>query len=56
MSKEPGPREKALREAREAKYNAEQARQKADRSTTIKQLRGDVAVAAKKTGKSRKKK
>ena len=56
MSKEIGPREKALREQREAKFEAEQARQKADRGTTISKLRGDVAEAAKKTGKSRKKK
>lgn len=57
MSKEPGPREKALREQREAKFAAEQARQKDARNTAavITRLRGDVAEAAKKTGKSRKK-
>ena len=54
MSKEPGPREKALREQREAKFAAEQARQKADVPATLRKLRGDVADAAKKTGKSRK--
>lgn len=48
MSKEPGPREKALREMREAKFA--ENHQKPSR----KQLEERVAVAATKTGKSRK--
>lgn len=52
MGKEIGPRERALREQREAKYTAEQARQKADRGSVLRQLRGDVVEASKKTGKS----
>lgn len=47
MSKEPGPREKALREMREAKY-AERNRPSRD------ELKARVAEAAKKTGKPRK--
>lgn len=48
MSKEPGPREKALREMREARFE----RNKPTRD----ELRARVAEAAKKTGKGRKKK
>lgn len=48
MSKEPGPREKALREMREARFE----RNKPTRD----ELRARVAEAAKKTGKYRKKK
>lgn len=50
MSKELGPREKALREQREAKYDANH---KAARPT-IKALANAVTVAAKKRGKPRK--
>jgi hypothetical protein len=46
MSKEPGPREKALREMREANYERNKP--------TRKELKARVAEAAKKTGKSRK--
>lgn len=52
VSKEIGPRERALREMREA------TREQADRdmASTVKKLRGAVAVAAEKRGKVRKKK
>jgi hypothetical protein len=55
VSKEIGPRERALREQREAAYeeNQKQMREqsKADKLDGLKER---VAVAAKKTGKSRK--
>lgn len=60
MPKEIGPREKALREQREAAYEANQARMKAaakvDKGAQREKLDALVAEASKKTGKSRKKK
>lgn len=56
MTKESGPREKALREMREAKAAREEFRRKADRDmlASIRKLRGDVTEAAKKRGRPRK--
>jgi hypothetical protein len=55
VSKEIGPRERALREQREARYEESQRQMreqsKADKLDGLKER---VAVAAKKTGKSRK--
>lgn len=55
MSKEIGPRERALREQREAAYEANQ-RQMREQSKAEKMagLKDRVAIAALKTGKSRK--
>lgn len=55
MSKEAGPREKALREQREAKFEANQKRaREASKADKIAGLQTAVAVASLKTGKSRK--
>lgn len=55
MSRDAGPREKALREQREAKYETNQKRMReTSKADKIAGLQGAVAIAAKKTGKSRK--
>jgi hypothetical protein len=55
VSKEIGPRERALREQREARYEANQKRMREQSKTEkLDGLKERVAVAAKKTGKSRK--
>lgn len=53
MSKEQGPREKALREMREAKYADNHRKDRPDRKIAA-DLAAAIATAAKKTGKSRK--
>lgn len=55
MSKEIGPRERALREQREAAYEANQKRMREQsKSEKLAGLQDRVTEAAKKTGKSRK--
>ena len=54
MSKEIGPREKALREQREAKWQELQDAQRANRGKEIAALKGRVALASQKRGKPRK--
>lgn len=55
MSKEAGPREKALREQREARFEENQKRvREASKAEKIAGLQDAVAVASTKTGKSRK--
>lgn len=57
MSKEIGPREKALREQREAAFEKNQkAMREQSKAEKMAGLEERVAVAAQKTGKSRKKK
>lgn len=57
MSREAGPREKALREQREARFEENQkAMREQSKADKLAGLQERVAVAAKKTGKSRKKK
>lgn len=51
-----GPREKALRDMREAKWAAQQKATRASRPRLLGDLKAKVAVASLKTGKSRKKK
>lgn len=56
MSKEVGPREKALREQREAAYEKNQkAMREQSKAEKLAGLQERVTVAATKTGKSRKK-
>jgi hypothetical protein len=55
MSREAGPRERALREQREAAYEANQKRMREQsKAEKLAGLQERVADAAKKTGKSRK--
>ena len=55
MSKEIGPRERALREQREAAYEANQKQMReATKAEKLAGLQERVTEAAKKTGKSRK--
>jgi len=55
MAKEIGPRERALREQREAAYEANQKRMREQsKAEKLDGLKECVAEAAKKTGKSRK--
>jgi hypothetical protein len=62
MSKEMGPREKALREQREAAFDANQKRMRADRKAigfapsadTLKTLGAKIEIASQKRSKSRK--
>ena len=55
MSRESGPREKALREQREAAYEENQkAMREQSKADKLAGLQERVAVAAKKTGKPRK--
>lgn len=57
MSREAGPREKALREQREARFEENQkAMREQSKADKLAGLQERVAVAATKTGKSRKKK
>ncbi len=57
MSKEIGPRERALREMREAKFDVQRKEAKALKTAkTAEALLERIAEASKKTGKSRKKK
>lgn len=58
MSKESGPREKALREMREATFAENQGKLKAamPRLKAMDKLKDAVAVASQKRGKPRKKK
>lgn len=55
MSKEIGPRERALREEREARFEENQKRMREQsKADKIAGLQGDVAVASAKRGKPRK--
>lgn len=56
MSREPGPREKALREQREATFekNRKQQRDLLAGEVLLEALKDDIAVASQKRGKPRK--
>jgi hypothetical protein len=57
VSKDVGPRERALREQREARFEENQRKMREQsKAEKLDGLKERVAVAAKKTGKSRKKK